>query len=118
MSLALAASPFGIGPAPGDGAAAPGIEYVTADGTIPASAGIALIRAEPAGELAVEIAGGGAGSAQRQLYVRNAGTQKASLTADNSGLIDGAAELVLEPGQLRLLAYDGVGSWHTASGSK
>jgi len=118
MSLALAASPFGIAPAPGDGSAAAGIEYVTADGTIPATAGIALIRAEPAGELAVEIAGGGAGSPQRRLYVRNAGSEKATLTADNSGLIDGAAELELEAGQARLLAYDGVGSWRTASGSK
>jgi hypothetical protein len=116
MSLALAASPFGIAP---DAAATPlAIEYVTADGTIAAGAGIALIRAEPAGELAVTIAGGGAGSPQRKLYLRNVGAAKATLKADNSGLIDGANERDLAAGELLLLAYDGAGSWRTASGRK
>jgi hypothetical protein len=118
MSLALAASPFGIAPEPA-AAAAPSIEYVTASGNVPAGAGFALIRAAaPATPLTATIVGGGAGSPQRKLFLRNAGAQEATVKANNSGLIDGTAERVLAPGEQVVLAYDGDGSWFAAGGRK
>lgn len=116
MSLALAASPFGIGPEPGG--AAPSIEYLTASANIAATAGLALIRAaDPATDLTATIVGGG-GNPQRKLFVRNAGTADAKLAADSSGLIDSEPTRALAPGEQLLLASDGAGSWFTAGGRK
>ena len=119
MSLALAASPFGIAPDSDEDSTPPGIEYVTASGNVSAAAGFALIRAaDPATALTATIIGGGAGTPQRKLYLRNAGTAVATLKANNSGLIDGAETRDLAPGEQLLLAYDGTGSWRTAAGRK
>ncbi|MEO6092092.1 MAG: hypothetical protein ABIT04_09815 [Novosphingobium sp.] len=118
MSLALAASPFGIAPEADAGVPA-SVEYLTASGNISAAAGLVLVRAAaPATPLTATIVGGGAGSPQRKLYLRNAGTAEATLQANNSGLIDGAATRPLAPGEHLLLVYDGVGSWSVASGRK
>ena len=118
MSLALAQSPLGIAPEPSDATTA-SIEYVTASGNVAAAAGLVLIRAaDPAIALTATIVGGGSGHLRRKLFVRNVGTANATLKANNSGLIDGAADCVLAPGVQRLLAYDGAGSWFTAGGQK
>jgi hypothetical protein len=117
MSLAMAASAFGIAPDPAGGGTPPAIRYLTASGNVPAAAGLALIRAaDPTLPLDATIVGGGGGNQQRKLFLRNAGTADATLSANNSGLIDGASNRVLAPGEHLLLAYDGAGSWRTAAG--
>jgi hypothetical protein len=117
LSLAMAGSAFGIAPDPADAGTPPAIAHVTTSGNIPAAAGLALIRAaDPAVPLTATIVGGGAGNPQRKLFLRNAGTEEATLAANASGLIDGESTRVLAPGEHLLLAYDGTGSWRTAGG--
>jgi hypothetical protein len=116
QSLALANSAFALGPVAAP-TTLPQMAILTADGTIDAATDLALIRnAVAATPLAISITGGGTNRPRRRLYVRNLGDAEVTLSANSSGVIDGALTKLLAPGAFAYLAYDGAGNWFSRAG--